>query len=105
MTPPLDLQFVMSAPSVDDLPESRAEVAVIGRSNVGKSSLLNALSNRKNLAHTSKTPGRTQLLNCFALGRRHRRRLPRLRLRVGLQVHPGRVAADDRATTCSTAAS
>ncbi len=67
MTTPLDLQFVLSATSVDQLPDTRAEVAVVGRSNVGKSSLLNALANRKALAHTSKTPGRTQLLNCFRL--------------------------------------
>ena len=44
------------------------ELAVVGRSNVGKSSLLNALANRKQLALVSKTPGRTQLLNCFSLG-------------------------------------
>jgi GTP-binding protein len=40
---------------------------VVGRSNVGKSSLLNALGRRKGLAHVSKSPGRTQLLNCYAL--------------------------------------
>ena len=57
-----------SADRVDRLPATRAEVAFIGRSNVGKSSLLNALAGRKNLAHVSKTPGRTQLLNCFELG-------------------------------------
>lgn len=65
MNGPLPLRFVLSAPSVGQLPPSRAEVAVVGRSNVGKSSLLNALGNRKALAHVSKTPGRTQLLNCF----------------------------------------
>jgi GTP-binding protein len=65
---PLDLRFVLSADRVEALPDVRAEVAVVGRSNVGKSSLLNALANRKALANTSKTPGRTQLLNCFALG-------------------------------------
>ena len=42
-------------------------MAVVGRSNVGKSSLINALANRNGLANTSKTPGRTQLLNCFEL--------------------------------------
>ncbi|MBN2621952.1 MAG: YihA family ribosome biogenesis GTP-binding protein [Acidimicrobiales bacterium] len=68
MSAPLDLTFVLSADSVDRLPASPAEVAVVGRSNVGKSSLLNALGRRKNLAHTSKTPGRTRLLNCFAVG-------------------------------------
>jgi GTP-binding protein len=64
----LDFTFVLSATSVDQLPESHAEIAFVGRSNVGKSSLLNAVSGRKDLAKTSKTPGRTQLLNCFAVG-------------------------------------
>ncbi len=68
MSAPLELRFVLSADGVEALPDVRAEVAVVGRSNVGKSSLLNALANRKGLANTSKTPGRTQLLNCFALG-------------------------------------
>ena len=68
MSAPLDLRFVLSADGIDRLPPSPAEIAVVGRSNVGKSSLLNALGNRKSLAHTSKTPGRTQLLNCFAVG-------------------------------------
>ncbi len=67
MSAPLDLTFVTSADTVDRLPPSRAEVAVAGRSNVGKSSLLNALANRSGLAKTSSTPGRTRLLNCFAL--------------------------------------
>ena len=65
--PPLPFRFVLSADSVDRLPDSPAEVAVVGRSNVGKSSLLNAIAGRHQLARTSKTPGRTQLLNCFAL--------------------------------------
>lgn len=65
--PPLQLRFVMSAPRVADLPPSPAELAVVGRSNVGKSSLINALGHSKALAMTSKTPGRTQLLNAFAL--------------------------------------
>jgi GTP-binding protein len=68
MSAPLDLTFVLSADDVDRLPDSPAEIAVVGRSNVGKSSLLNALGRRKNLAHVSKTPGRTRLLNCFAVG-------------------------------------
>jgi GTP-binding protein len=67
VSPPLDLSFVTSAATVDDLPDSPAEVAVVGRSNVGKSSLLNALGRRKGLAHVSKSPGRTQLLNCYAV--------------------------------------
>jgi GTP-binding protein len=65
MSPPLQLRFVLSAPKVSGLPPSEVEVAVVGRSNVGKSSLINALANRKGLAHVSKTPGRTQLLNLF----------------------------------------
>jgi GTP-binding protein len=65
--PPLPLQFVTSAANVRDLPPSPAEVAVVGRSNVGKSSLINAISGRTGLANVSKTPGRTRLLNCFAL--------------------------------------
>lgn len=65
--PPLPLRFVTSATHVRDLPPTAGEVAVVGRSNVGKSSLINALANRKGLAKVSKTPGRTQLLNLFAL--------------------------------------
>jgi GTP-binding protein len=68
MSAPLDLRFLLSADAIDRLPDTPAEVAIVGRSNVGKSSLLNALANRTKLAHTSKTPGRTQLLNCFTLG-------------------------------------
>jgi GTP-binding protein len=65
---PLPLVFVTSADRADRLPPSRIEVAVVGRSNVGKSSLINALSNRRNLARVSNTPGRTRLLNLFAMG-------------------------------------
>ena len=67
MASPLELRFVTSADRLDRLPQSLAEVAVVGRSNVGKSSLINALAKRQGLANTSKTPGRTQLLNCYAL--------------------------------------
>jgi GTP-binding protein len=67
MAGPLDLRFVTSADSLSGLPDSPAEVAVAGRSNVGKSSLLNALANRTGLAQTSKSPGRTRLLNCYRL--------------------------------------
>lgn len=63
----LKLEFVTSADRVEGLPESEAEVAIVGRSNVGKSSLVNALGNRKGLAHVSGTPGRTRLLNLFAI--------------------------------------
>ena len=67
MSSPLELQFVLSADGLDRLPDSPAEVAVVGRSNVGKSSLINALAHRTRLAEVSKTPGRTRLLNCFVL--------------------------------------
>ncbi len=62
---PLQIRFVASARRTDQLPDSDAEVAFVGRSNVGKSSLINALANRKQLARVSNTPGRTQLINLF----------------------------------------
>jgi len=65
----LDAEFVTSVFSIEGCPRwSRAEVALAGRSNVGKSSLLNALTGIKGLARTSKTPGRTQSINLFAIG-------------------------------------
>jgi len=64
---PLQLEFVKSAQKLSELPLSTAEVAFVGRSNVGKSSLINALANRKQLAKVSNTPGRTQLINLFSL--------------------------------------
>lgn len=58
--------FVTSAPDIRHLPQdSGTEVAFAGRSNAGKSSALNALTNQKGLARTSKTPGRTQMINLF----------------------------------------
>jgi len=63
--------FLVSAADENDLPQfGITEVAFAGRSNVGKSSLLNALTGRKTLAKTSNTPGRTRLLNFFSLGGR-----------------------------------
>ncbi len=62
---PLSLRFVSSATRTRQLPDSAAEVAFVGRSNVGKSSLINALANQKQLARVSNTPGRTQLINLF----------------------------------------
>ena len=61
--------FIFASAKSDDLPPlGPPEIAFAGRSNVGKSSLLNALTNRKTLARVSNTPGRTQQLNFFALG-------------------------------------
>jgi len=68
--------FLKSAPSLQFLPAADLpEVAFAGRSNVGKSSLLNALTNRNGLARTSNTPGRTQELNFFEVGAPTRLRL------------------------------
>lgn len=68
--------FLKSAPGLKFLPDAEvAEIAFAGRSNVGKSSLLNALTNRKSIARTSNTPGRTQELNFFDVGEPIRIRL------------------------------
>lgn len=61
-------QYLISAPSLAECPpEDGVEVAFAGRSNAGKSSALNSLTGNSKLARTSKTPGRTQLINFFAL--------------------------------------
>ena len=62
----VEAEFIKSAQSIaDSLPEDMSEVVFLGRSNVGKSSTLNGLTQRKNLAKSSATPGKTQLINFF----------------------------------------
>jgi len=63
-----NINFIKSANQVSQFPEdSGKEIAFVGRSNAGKSTALNAIFGRKNIAKTSKTPGRTQLINFFAV--------------------------------------
>jgi GTP-binding protein len=64
-----EVDFLKGVVAMNGLPpDDRAEVCFAGRSNVGKSSLINALTNRKGLARASNTPGRTQEINFFTLG-------------------------------------
>jgi len=67
-------EFLMSAPKLSICVEDTGyEIAFAGRSNAGKSSAINALTNQKQLARASKKPGRTQMLNFFSLGNPHQR--------------------------------
>ena len=74
----VNARFVISAAKPADFPPGRLpEIAVVGRSNVGKSSLINSLVHQQGLARTSRTPGRTRLLNWFEIdGRFHLVDLP-----------------------------
>lgn len=75
MTKPnyLKAQFLLSVANLNQLPpDEGAEIAIIGRSNAGKSSVLNQLTQNKKLARVSKTPGRTQLINLFGLDENRR---------------------------------
>lgn len=63
------IQYTLSVHDLENLPpDNSREIAFVGRSNAGKSSAINTLSNRNRLAFVSKTPGRTQLINFFSLG-------------------------------------
>jgi GTP-binding protein len=69
---PLDARFIISAVQPEQFPrEDLPEFAFLGRSNVGKSSLLNALAAKEGLAKTSATPGRTQAINFFRIGEKY----------------------------------
>ncbi len=91
-----DAKFVLSANAPEHfLPDTGREVAVAGRSNAGKSSAINVIVNRRQFARTSKTPGRTQLINFFSL--REEERLVDLpgygfaRVSAAVQAHWGKL--------------
>ena len=66
------VEYRGSYPRVNACPkDTRPEYAFIGRSNVGKSSLVNTLTGRKEIAHTSKKPGKTQMMNYFLINQRY----------------------------------
>jgi GTP-binding protein EngB required for normal cell division len=91
-------EFITSAVKPSQYPETLLpEVAFAGRSNVGKSSLINTLVNRKRLVKTSSTPGRTQLLNFFTVNDRAvPRGSSRIRLRKSARSGKTKMGADDR---------
>ncbi len=69
----VDIKLLTTAVKFDQYPEATLpEIALVGRSNVGKSSLINCISNRKNLARTSSTPGKTATINFYEVANRYR---------------------------------
>ena len=69
----IDIKLLMTAVKPEQYPdESLPEIALVGRSNVGKSSLINCLANRKNIARTSSTPGKTATINFYEIAGRYR---------------------------------
>ena len=104
----VEATFVAGAVEAAGLPApTSSEVAFAGRSNVGKSSLLNAMMQRHSLARTSRTPGCTRQLNVFHVAcsdglQRELRRPPRLRLGAPIEDRAKRVAGHDSRATCAT---
>lgn len=69
----INIKLLMTAVKPEQYPdESLPEIALVGRSNVGKSSLINCLANRKNIARTSSTPGKTATVNFYEIAGRYR---------------------------------
>ena len=69
----IDIKLLMTAVRSEQYPdESLPEIALVGRSNVGKSSLINCLANRKNIARTSSTPGKTATINFYEIAGKYR---------------------------------
>lgn len=69
----IDIKLLMTAVKPEQYPdESLPEIALVGRSNVGKSSLINCLANRKNIARTSSTPGKTATINFYEIAGKYR---------------------------------
>lgn len=69
----IDIKLLMTAVKTEQYPdESLPEIALVGRSNVGKSSLINCLANRKNIARTSSTPGKTATINFYEIAGKYR---------------------------------
>lgn len=66
----MQAKFLKSATRIEDVPSGKPIIAFVGRSNVGKSSILNSLANQKNLARVSAEPGRTQTLNVYDFDQR-----------------------------------